>query len=186
MGLHPSNEELAEMARLLTKARVENWMGEDFGSWRWWTLVMLLIVPWLIWYKLANKKHLRHLALFGMIVMVFAITLDELGFVLSLWSYPVDVIPMFPRLTSVDYTVVPIVFTLLYQYFPTWRSFFWALVATAAIFSFIIEPLIVWMGFYKLLKWTHWASFLVYIIMGLLSRWIVRMFTDIEQKNSNT
>ena len=90
MQNYPTCEQIAEMTRLLTQARIENWLGEGVGSWRWWVLVLLMFVPWFIWAKLVDKKRIHELALFGMFIMVDAITLDELGFVLSLWDYPVS------------------------------------------------------------------------------------------------
>ena len=186
MKQYPSTEQLAEMVKQLTQARLENWLGEGFGSWRWWVLLAFLILPWIIWRKYANKKQLLESSLLGMIIMVFSITLDELGFELSLWNYPVDVIPTtFPRLTSIDYSVLPVVFMLMNQYYPTWKSYIWALLVLAAIFSFIIEPIIVYLGFYVLIKWTHWYSFILYIPMGLLARWITRTIID-STKNANT
>ena len=186
MANHPTVEQLAEMTRLLTQARIENWLGEKVGAWRWWVLLVLITVPWLVWYRLADKKRLPELTVFGLLVMVLTITLDELGFNLVLWSYPVDVIPIFPRLTSVDYTVVPIFFMLTYQYFPAWKSFFWALVAVSTLCSFVVEPIIMKLGFYVLMKWLYWYSFLIYIPMVLLARWIARIIVDITQKaNTN-
>lgn len=182
MTNYPSVEQLAEMVRLLTQMRIENWLGEGLGSWRWWTLVILLIFPWFPWFKLAHKKQLSELTLFGLIVMILAITLDELGFELSLWNYPVDVIPLLPRLSSVDYAVVPVIYMLIYQYFPTWKSFFWTLAVVSAVFSFVVEPIIAYLGFYVLIKWLHCYSFIIYIIMGSLARWIARKIIDITQK----
>ncbi|MDR3589147.1 MAG: hypothetical protein P4N41_05750 [Negativicutes bacterium] len=184
MQNYPSVEQLAEMTRLLTQARIENWLMEGLGSWRWWVLAVLLIVPWAIWAKLLDKKKLLELALFGMFIMVDSITLDELGFELCLWNYPVDVLPVFPRLSSVDYTVVPIVFMLAYQYFSNWKSFFWALVTVSAVFSFVCEPFIAKLGFYVLIKWWYPYSFVIYIIMGLVSRWLVKVFADITRKHN--
>jgi len=184
MQNYPSEEQLAELTRQLTQARIENFFGHEFGTWRWWLLVVLLIVPWPIWYKFADKKKLVELVMFGLIVMVLSITMDELGFVLSLWSYKYEVLPMFPRLTSIDYTIMPITFMLTYQYFPTWKSFFWAVVAVSGIFSFVVEPLIVKLGFYVLIKWWHPCSFIIYIIMGLISRWMVRTSVDIMHRHN--
>jgi len=53
---YPSDEQLAEMMRQLTQARIENFLGQHIGTWRWWVLVILLIAPWFIWYKLVDKK----------------------------------------------------------------------------------------------------------------------------------
>lgn len=179
---YPSNEQITEMLRQLHQARIENWLGHQLGSWRWWTLLVLLIVPWFVWYKLADKKKLPELALFGLIVMVFAITLDELG-ARTLWSYPVFLIPWLPRFIPINYTVLPISYTLIYQYFPSWKRFFWALIVLSGAFSFLVEPLITYLGFYILVKWSHWYSFIAYIVIGLLSRWIIRMFYDIALRS---
>jgi hypothetical protein len=46
----------------------------------------------------------------GMLVSVTAITLDEIFYTLGFWTYPYDAIPLLPRLTSVDYTLVPLIF----------------------------------------------------------------------------
>lgn len=179
MTNHPSNEQIAEMMRQLSEARIANWLDDKIGSWRWWVLVGVLIMPWFIWYKLVDKKKLPEISLFGLVVMVFTITLDEFGFAACLWNYPIEVIPIFPRLTSADYTVVPVVYMLLYQYFPTWKSFFWGLITISTVFSFIAEPLLVYFGFYIIIKWLFWYSFIIYIVMGLLSRWIARKIFDI-------
>jgi len=179
---YPSTPELAEMVRLLSKARMDNWLAEELGTWRWWTLFILLIIPWFIWYKYADKKQLHEITLSGAIITIITITLDEFGFVLSLWHYPIDVIPLFPRLTSVDYTIVPIIHMMLYQYFTTWKSFFWAVVATTTVYAFIAEPLLVQLGFYQLLKWNYLYSFPIYIFIGLFSRWIVKKIFEIVKR----
>nr|WP_092069274.1 CBO0543 family protein [Dendrosporobacter quercicolus]NSL47416.1 hypothetical protein [Dendrosporobacter quercicolus DSM 1736]SDL88571.1 hypothetical protein SAMN04488502_1011090 [Dendrosporobacter quercicolus] len=180
---YPSDEQIAEMMRQLTQAQIDNFLGQHIGTWRWWVLFILLIAHWFIWYKLVDKKRIVELVLFGVIIMVFTITLDEIGFVLSLWRYPVGVIPILPRLTSIDYTMLPIIFMLVYQYFPAWKNFFWALVVLSTVFSFVAEPIVVHLGFYVLIKWLYWYSFPIYIVMGLLARWIVRILIDIERKS---
>lgn len=182
MQSYLTTEEIAEMVKLLSKARLENWIREAFGTWRWWVLLLLLVIPWFIWYKYADKKQLHEITLYGALISIVSITLDELGFELSLWNYPVDVMPIFPRLTSVDYTAIPVIHMLIYQYFSTWKSFFWAMVTKAAVFSFIFEPLIVELGFYKMLKWNHVYSFPIYIIMGLCLRWIVKKIFEIAKR----
>lgn len=184
MTNYPSNEQIAEMVKQLTQARIENWLGEAFGHWRWWFLVVVFVLPWVIAYIFVDRKQLRDMALFSLIVMVFSITMDELGFALSMWNYPVEVIPTFPRLSSIDYAVLPVTYMLTYQYCPTWRSFFWGLIAVSTVYSFIIEPILVWMGIYVLIKWTHWYSWPIYIVMGLSSRWIIQKIIDIERKSN--
>ncbi|MBP2642479.1 MAG: hypothetical protein H6Q67_366 [Firmicutes bacterium] len=178
----PTDEQLVEMTRIVTQARTENWLDHIFGSGHWWALLAFTIIPWLLWTKVAARKQIHELMLFGLFVILSSLTLDELGFELTLWSYPFSLIPVFPRLASADYTMLPVIYMLIYQYFPTWKSFFWASVMIAFIFAIIAEPILVRLGFYVLIKWTYWASFLVYIPLGLLARWITRLLMDSSQK----
>lgn len=182
MENYPSNEQIAEMVKQLTHARIENWLGGCFGTWGWWFLAALLVIPWIAWFKLVEKKKIVELSLFGMIIMAVTITLDELGFELSLWNYPLEVIPMFPRLTSIDYSILPVIYMLLYQYFPSWKSFFWAMAIASVFFSFIAEPLMVFLGLYQLLTWKYYYSYPIYIVLALVCKWLTRTIIDIEAK----
>ncbi|MBU2702681.1 hypothetical protein Ga0466249_003816 [Sporomusaceae bacterium BoRhaA] len=182
MANYPSDEQLAEMVRQLTQARIENWLGECFGTWRWWLLVALLIMPWIAWFKLVEKKKIVELSLYGIIIMVVTITLDEVGFVLSMWHYPLDVFPMLPRLTSIDYALLPVTYMLIYQYFSSWKSFFRVMAIASAFFSFIAEPLMTFLGFYQLLTWKHYYSYPIYIVLALACKWLTRIIIDMEDR----
>lgn len=182
MQNYPSAEQIAEMVRLLTQARIENWLGESVGSWHWWVLFGVSTLPWLFWIKHADRRQIHELTLFGVLMILGALTLDQLGYELSLWSYPFSFIPIFPHLASADYTVLPVVYMLVYQYYPTWRSFFWVSVGIAFAFSFLAEPLLSKLGFYVLIKWAYWASFIIYIPLGLSARWITKLLMDTARK----
>lgn len=181
MANYPSSNEIAEMVKRLTDARIENWLGEALGCWQWWFLVIVFILPWFTFYLLADRKKLLESVLMLFLVMIFSITLDEMGFSLSFWNYPIQLIPIFPTLTSIDYSVLPVTYALIYQYCPNWKSFFKGMICVALIDSFIIEPMLVRMGLYVMLKWSHGYSFPIYILMGTISRWIVCKIIDIRK-----
>lgn len=61
----------------------------------------------------------------------------------------------------------------IYQYFREWKSFIIANVILAAIFTFIAEPITVWLGIYKLDNWKYIYSFPIYILKTALIKWIV-------------
>ena len=54
------------------------------------------------------------------------------------------------------------------------EELFRAMVVKGILFSFIAEPLLVQLGFYKLIKWNYAYSFPIYIFLGLSARWIVK------------
>lgn len=181
MASYPTDEQLVEMTRRLTQAQIEFWRQETVFSWPWWLLAAMLILPWFAWYGLADKRRLVSLGIFLLVFMVLAITLDEAITSLSLRFYPHKLVPLLTRLTSTDYSVAPIMFTLAYQWFTSWRSFFRAAAVAAALISFVGEPVFKWLGFYVLIKWQYYYGFPVLLGMGLAAKWLTDRITAAAQ-----
>lgn len=169
------------MVSELRHAQFEIWLAEEVGTFHWWLLVAILVLPWIFAFRFFDRSRLRELVLFGTFIAIETITLDEVGFSLFLWTYPVQLLPFFPRLTSIDYSALPIIYVLIYQYCTTWQSFFRTLVAFSVVAAFVIEPTLVRLNLYFLIKWYYWYSFPIYIIMGLITRWIVRKIISAER-----
>ncbi len=159
--------------QLLTSIRIDEWLREDVFQAKWWFLVGFFIFAALVWYKLVDKKRLPEIALVAGFTILATLILDEAGEELTLWDYPTDVFPIFPPLTDVNLASLPIIYSLIYQYFKTWKSFFTAAVIMAAVFAFVLEPLLVWGDIYQLLKWKHYYGFPLYVALALTIRWIV-------------
>ncbi|MDR3589935.1 MAG: hypothetical protein P4N41_09785 [Negativicutes bacterium] len=136
-------------------------------------LVAVFIAPWIAASRFVDRKRLCELVLFGALIAIETITMDEIGYSLFLWTYPVQLVPFFPRLTSMDYSALPIIYVLIYQYCNSWWSFFRILVIFSAIAAFLLEPALVHLNLYFLIKWYYWYSFPIYIVMGLATKWIV-------------
>jgi hypothetical protein len=168
-----SSTELVEMTKQLVLAEFVFWKHETIFKWHWWVLIVLFFAPWLAWYKLADKQRLLPLVLFLLFIMVQAITFDEIFSIMPLRIYTHELIPVLPRMTALDYVVVPIMFTLAYQRFVAWNCFFWANTAVASFISFVGEPLFKCLGFYVPIKWKYFYGFPVLLAMGLLSKWLV-------------
>ncbi|GAB6158572.1 hypothetical protein JCM39194_17720 [Desulfotomaculum varum] len=162
----------------------QHWLHHDLLTLQFWLLIILLIAPWIIWYKLIAKKRLCEILLFGMIVSIIATTLDEFGCQLNLWEYVYDIEPLFPRLIPVNFTVLPVSYMLLYQYFKSWRSFLAAGFVMSALFSFLAEPVLVWIGIYQMLHWKHTYSFPIYIIIAVLVKWLTELVLKIQTAHS--
>ncbi|SDE29386.1 hypothetical protein SPACI_048760 [Sporomusa acidovorans DSM 3132] len=85
----------------------------------------------------------------------------------------------------VDTSVLPITYMLIYQYNSKWSSFLIAIVIMSAFFSFIAEPFLVWLGIYELITWKHYYSFPLYILYGVILKFIVDLTKSIQSKNSS-
>lgn len=169
----PSDEQIEYILKHIGYARIDNWIDTDFNTFSWWFQIMLAAIFIAIWWKLVDKKRLLELSFYGFTVQTISIWLDESGYELGLWYYPVDLIPIFPPSTAIDYIMLPVIYTLVYQYCRSWRAFIPGTILMAGVFSFILEPLLSKFGFYVIVKWSSYYSFPVYIAIAIIMKAIV-------------
>ena len=166
----PSDEQLAYTLKQWSYARIDNWLDTDFNTLSWWFEVALAIVCLFVWWKLVDKERLLELSFYGFSIMTVSIWLDQVGYELGVWYYPVDLIPVFPPSTAIDYIMLPVIYALVYQYYSPWKSFLIATFLMSGIFSFILEPLLEKFGFYVPVEWMTYYSFPIYISIGILMK----------------
>ena len=111
-----------------------------------------------------------------------AVLLDEIGASYDLWSYPVNIVPFFPRLIAANYTLVPIIFALVYQYFPKWKSFVIANIFLTFVFSFIFEPILIWAKLYSLISWKHIYSIPVYFFASIILKLFIEKVKSVQNR----
>ncbi|GMA99490.1 CBO0543 family protein [Pelosinus sp. IPA-1] len=143
-----SDEQIAYTLKHLTYVRIDNWIDTDFNTFGWWLQIVLLVIALSVWWKLVDKKRLLELTFYGFAIMTISIWLDEVGYELGIWYYPVDLIPVFSPSTAIDYVMLPVIYALVYQYCSSWRSFIISVSILADVFSFILESLLEKFGFY--------------------------------------
>ena len=176
IDLEESQEMILEMQRQLRDASMIHWAKYVFNTWQWWLNIAALILPIILWWKLVNKKKLMEIVVYGFFVSSLAILLDTIGETSVLWEYPYLVIPMDYILIDTDYAVLPVVYMLAYQYFPTWKGFISVNILISAIFSFLAEPLLLWLGLYEVHGWKFIYSFPIYVVIAIVSRLITEIF----------
>ncbi len=172
-----------ELQKLLTYLRINEWQQEDLFHFRWFILIGVFLFSALVWCKLVDKSRLLEITLHAALTAMITLVLDEMGEELALWEYPADIIPIFPPLSAVDLASLPMIYSLIYQYCSSWRRFLWATLLMAAIFCFILEPLLVWSDFYLLLKWKYYYGFPIYIAMAIFIRWLILKIYAIAEKS---
>ena len=157
----------------LSLMRISEWKNVLFGL-NWWVLLALFLINLVLWLKLADKRRLSELALHTALIIIWVIVLDELGEEMTLWYYTADIIPLFPPITAIDITCLPLIYMLIYQYTKRWPSFLIATAVMSVVFCFIFEPIFIWSGIYKLLTWKSWYGLPIYFFIGVASRFIMR------------
>ncbi|WP_332697843.1 CBO0543 family protein [Halalkalibacter lacteus] len=179
----PKHFEMEQHIKELNQMMNEEWQNFVFSG-EWWILLILSIVPWFLWWRIVDKKRITEILLFGFFVIIIATFLDVVGWNNSRWFYPNTLLALCTPLFPIDYTLLPILFMLLFQYFSKWKSFVVAAFLMSAVFSFILEPLSEWMNIYKELKWKNTYSFPIYIIIGLAVKWLVEKIIRFQKTMS--
>jgi hypothetical protein len=176
----PSFEEIMKVQNRAIEMQIQDWIHNDLFSYQFWLLIMLLVVPWFVWWKLVDRKRHVEILLYGLLVATLVTIIDELGAQLNLWEYPIDIEPLFPRMIPINLTVFPVIYMFIYQYFSKWKSFLIANVALAAVLSFIAENIFEWLGIYELIKWENYYSFPIYIIVALFLKWLMKLILTVN------
>lgn len=164
-----------EILNLKTQLRgmiLQHYLDREVFGWVWWLGIACIVIPFIIWLKVVDKKRLLEICVFGLIVNVFAAFLDVFGADMVLWEYPIRILPQSALLFPVDFIVLPVANMIIYQKFPAWGKYLLASALTAAGFSFILEPIAVWIGEYRLVAWSFFYSFPIYILIDILAKFM--------------
>lgn len=179
----PDLHAATELQWLLTSTRFEEWIQNDLFHFKWWLLIALYLACIFIWWKTVDRKRLKEIVLYDTLIILIILTLDELGEELTLWDYPVDIIPLFPPISAVDFSCLPLVYSLIYQHFRKWASFTAMSAAMSLIFCFICEPIFVFLGIYQPLTWKFWYGLPIYFAMAIEAKAAVQLFFKIAGKS---
>nr|WP_092069187.1 CBO0543 family protein [Dendrosporobacter quercicolus]NSL47376.1 hypothetical protein [Dendrosporobacter quercicolus DSM 1736]SDL87219.1 hypothetical protein SAMN04488502_1011051 [Dendrosporobacter quercicolus] len=178
---YTSIEATKQAQEILTQIKIEHWLNEEVFRIQWWIQVVVLIVPWFIWWKLVNKQKLVEIFCYGLLIGIVAVLLDGLGVELTLWGYPHKLFPLLERLFHADLTALPVIFMLIYQYFPKWKAFLGVCTLVAAIFTFVVEPIHIGLNIYELYSWKSIYSFPIYVALAACCKWLLGLIIK-EQK----
>lgn len=142
------------------------WFTHIVFSWRWWLLVLLSIIPWIIWVKLRSKNDTVKLLFVGLIVSIISNALDTIGMNFNLWHYDWKVFPFISLYFPWDFTLLPVSIMLLLQFKPNINKYIKAVVFSFMC-SFVFEPLFTFIGVYHPILWEYWYSFVIYTLLFL-------------------
>lgn len=179
----PSWSKIIETQKKLTEMRNEHWYQHELFTPQWWFLLVITILPWVFWWFLVDRTRIKQVWLYGALMAILIIHLDDMGTSIGLWNYPYKLISVFPRLDPIDVSVLPVFHMLLYQYFTKWKAFIIATVIAALIFAYIAEPFFVKIDIYQLLNWTYSYSVLGYVIKVIAIKYILETVLELKSKS---
>lgn len=175
MNIFETYEYVRDLETLLAYNRYLHWINFEVCSYQWWLLTVVSILSVIVCIKLIDRKRLIEIFLYGLIIAVLSVTLDEFGYEYRLWSYNIHLLSQLPHISWVYYIIMPVIYMLVYQYYYDWRSYYLAMAVLAVVLAFVFEPLLVLMQIYVLLKWRHIYSFPIYFVIGVAAKALVQM-----------
>lgn len=149
------------------------WLSKIAFSWRWWVLVGLSIIPWIIWIKIRNKNDIGRLLFVGLVAATISNTLDTIGITYNLWHYDWKVFPLIPMFMPWDFTLIPVSIMLMLQFKPKINKYIKA-IAFSISCAFIFEPLFSWSSMYHTIHWKYWFSFIINIVLYLFYNYLYK------------
>lgn len=158
-----------EQWRLLS-SRFTEWLQGDLLNFQWQILLGLYLLTTWLWWKKVDKARLAEMVFHSVLIILIVIILDELGEEMSLWYYTVDLVPLFPPITAIDLSCLPLVYMLIYQHTRHWKTFILASIVMSIVFYFVCEPIFVWSGVYQLLAWRYYYGLPLYFLIGVITR----------------
>lgn len=168
-------KQIQELSNRLVQLQWEKWRQEDFLQPYWWLLLFSTILPWVIWWRIADKKRFSSLLQYGLLWALTAFLLDSIGISLSLWTYPRQLVVATPPMFPADGAVIPVVFMLAYQYGTDWKRYLLWNTLASIFFSYIIEPWFTRIHLYQPAFWSSHVSFAGFLILA----YILRYFSEL-------
>ena len=149
------------------------WLNHIVFRWRWWLLLGLSIIPWIIWINIRNKNDTVRLLFVGLIVAMVSNTLDTIGINYDMWHYDWKIFPFISLYLPWDLTLFPVSIMLMLQYKPKINKYIKAITFSFTC-AFIFEPLFSLLSLYDTVHWKYWYSFIIYIFLYLCYDYLYR------------
>lgn len=176
--------QIDKMGSKFNSLQREIWLHHDLFSPGWWSIVIFNVLFFILFIILIDRYRMLLISFAFVINFVIVGIGNELGFNFDFWSYPHQLVVFTHRFNAVDFAVVPVIMSLIYQFFSKWKAYFLASIVMSAIMCFIGIPLFVYFGLYKLDNWNYFYSFLVTVSMFIISKIIIDFVRNNAKKYS--
>ncbi|OIJ22469.1 hypothetical protein BKP45_02755 [Anaerobacillus alkalidiazotrophicus] len=171
---------IIELREYMWELLLDYWKTHTLFSFNWWFLLITTVGFLVVWLWLLDKSRIIEIITFGLLLSTAAFNLDLIGITMVLWSYPDRLVPIMTTIIEIHKAQMPIIYMLIYQYFKPWKSFIVALTVASIIFAFVLEPITVWLDIYNIHNWKYVYSFPIYILLGIIFKWLMIKLKQIE------
>jgi hypothetical protein len=177
-----------EKGRELARLSIQKWTSNEVFSFQWFLMVGLLIVAYVVWLKLVDRKRVTELLLIGSLeavakLIIASILLDN---ILGLYEYRIRLLPVPANIFATSVTISPIIIMLVAQYTSSWKGFLlWNAIGNAFL-NFVIFPVYTSIGIVKFYNWNVFYHFLVLSAVAVCVRVVFLWINGIQRRHSGT
>lgn len=156
-----------------------NWKS-NLATVKYWGIVAFIVIAYLVWFRLTDKKRLVDLLFYGSLIAVLRGLLDLYGVTAGLWIYKYTILPLSPSVLLVDWTILPLMFMLVQQYSPSWRRFFVLNAIASGLFAGVIAPAFIALGILQLMHWNYPYTFIMMYIGATFARAAFHLVVQVQ------
>lgn len=171
------DKEIESMTSTVHQMEMDYWIHHDLFSFHWWVILIMNAIFLILFLFFIDRQRILLITLAFMISYAINTIFDDIGEYFQLWSHPHQLVQFLSPIATVEFIVVPSIIALMYQMVSKWKFFFIANLIVASIISFIVQPIFVYIGLYKLHNWTYFYSMVVLLVIGIVVK-IVMDFTE--------
>lgn len=166
-------EHIKELREVMTEDYLKFWLNENAFSLQWWLLLGANLLFLVIGYLFIDRKRIFEMFTVMGVVLALTTLLDLVTLHYNLTAYKQSLLPITPSLITSTYVVLPITYCLIYQIFSSWKKYLLVNLILALVYAFVFENLLRWIGAYEYLNWTSIYSFLVFLVIGITTKFIM-------------
>ena len=109
-------QEIQKQYEYLRQLWSDYWIQDVVFAYQWWIMVGILIIPFLLWWRLVDKTRIIEISMVGLLISGIAFILDQIGTSLGYWTYPYTLTPLERDLWAVaDFSILPFFYMMIYQ-----------------------------------------------------------------------
>lgn len=183
-----SLENLVKAQRNLGQTSFDYWLRySNLETWQFWFNLFLLVAPFVVLYFAIDRKRAFQIGFYGFNVHVWFSYIDAYGSINGLWAYPFRVVPFLPLSVTLNASLVPVAYMLVYQWTSNRKMNYYLFASVlSCVFAFLIKPIMSWLDLFKMYQWmNYFYLFIGYSVIMLLSKWITDFFSHLQNKQGN-
>lgn len=158
-----------------------NWQT-DITTIKLWGMVAVIVLAYVVWYRLTDKTRLANLILYGALVTIIRELVDLFGVTMGLWFYKIGILPLSPSILLQDWTIIPLTFMLVQQYSLGWRKFFICNAVGAGIWAGVILPVLVYFNILVFVRWNYLYAFALMYLGTTIARIAFHLIIQVQEK----